>query len=148
TPTGFYGMEFEVKYSWFNQNRLETGISGAFVRAEDLDAGENLSFIPPDNFNLEACYYALADKSLKVFSRLRLINAQNRPGLNEAETPGYTLLNLGANKSFRMGRNSLDAGITIHNALDKTYVDHMSILRAFNISSPGRNIMLNLKYNF
>ncbi|WP_372917693.1 TonB-dependent receptor [Salegentibacter sp.] len=148
TDTGFYGLEFEVKYSWLTQNRLETSISGAIVRAEDVDAGEHLSFIPPDNFNLKATYFALSDKSMSIFSRLRIINDQNKVGLTEEETPGYSLLNFGANKKFSFGKNSLDAGFTIHNALDKTYVDHMSLLRAFNVSSPGRNIMLNLKYNF
>ncbi|MGM0933561.1 MAG: TonB-dependent receptor [Bacteroidota bacterium] len=148
TNTGFYGMEFDVKYNWLNENRLETSVSGAFVRARDLDARGNLSFIPPDNFNLKATYYALSDKSMTIFSRLRIISDQNKTGLNEEKTPGYTLLNLGVNKKFRFGKNSLDAGFTIHNALDKTYVDHMSLLRAFNVSSPGRNIMLNLKYNF
>lgn len=148
TNTGFYGLEFNVEYSWLNENRLETQVTGAFVRARDLDAREDLSFIPPDNFNLKATYYALSDKSLTVFSRLRIINDQNKVGLTEEKTPGYSLLNLGANKKFRLGKNSLDAGFTVHNALDKTYVDHMSLLRAFNVSSPGRNIMLNLKYNF
>ena len=85
---------------------------------------------------------------MTIFSRFRIINDQNKTGSNEEKTPGYTLLNLGVNKKFRFGKNSLDAGFTIHNALDKTYVDHMSLLRAFNVSSPGRNIMLNLKYNF
>lgn len=148
TNTGFYGLEFNVKYNWFKQNRLETSISGAFVRARDLDAHEPLSFIPPDNFNLKLTYYALPNKSMSIFSRLRIIKDQNKVGVTEEKTPGYSLLNFGANKKFSFGNNSLDAGFTIHNALDKTYVDHMSLLRAFNVSSPGRNIMLNLKYNF
>ncbi|WP_081207992.1 TonB-dependent receptor [Salegentibacter sediminis] len=148
TNTGFYGLEFDAKYNWLNENRLETSVSGAIVRAKDLHTNKNLSFIPPDNFNLEATYYALSDKSLSIFSRLRIIKDQDKVGLTEEKTPGYSLLNFGANKKFSFGKNSLDAGFTIHNALDKTYVDHMSLLRAFEVSSPGRNIMLNLKYNF
>ncbi|MGY5851190.1 TonB-dependent receptor [Salegentibacter sp. F14] len=148
TNTGFYGLEFDVTYNWLKGNRLETSFSGAFVRARDLSASKNLSFIPPDNFNLKTTYYALSDKSMSIFSRLRRISDQNKTGINEDKTPGYTLLNLGVTKKFSFKRNSIDAGLTIHNALDKTYVDHMSLLRAFNVSSPGRNIMLNLKYNF
>ncbi len=144
----FYGMEFDLKHSWMRKDRLFTKISGAFVRANDRKTNENLTFIPPDNFNLETGYHALADQSLFLFSKWRVIDEQDRTGLHEEATAGYTLLDLGASKKFHLGTYSLHAGITAYNALDNNYVDHMSILRTFNISSPGRNMMLNLKINF
>jgi iron complex outermembrane receptor protein len=143
-----YGFEFELKHNWLNQQRLETKLSGAIVRAEDKKNNRNLSFIPPDNFNLEVGYFGLNDRSLYAFSKLRVISDQNRAGLNEETTAGYALLNLGFSKKFDLGNNQLETGITVYNALNKNYVDHMSILRAFNVSSPGRNFMLNVKYNF
>lgn len=148
TDANLYGFEFQLKHSWLNQQRLETKLSGAIVRAEDLKNNRNLSFIPPDNFNLEVGYFGLNDRSLYAFSKLRIVNDQDRAGLNEETTPGYTLLNMGLSKKFNLGGNQLETGITVYNALNKTYVDHMSILRAFNVSSPGRNLMLNIKYNF
>ncbi len=148
TDANLYGFEFELEHSWLNQQRLETKLSGAIVRAEDLKNDRNLSFIPPDNFNLEIGYFGLNDRSLYAFSKLRIINDQHRAGLNEETTPGYSLLNLGITKKFDLGGNQLETGMTVYNALNKTYVDHMSILRAFNVSSPGRNLMLNIKYNF
>lgn len=144
----FFGLEFELKHSWLKENRLKSTLSGAVVRATDRETGEYLTFIPPDNYNLEIIYYALSDRSLSLFSKIRLVNEQNRTGVNEENTAGYHLLNFGGSKNFVLGNNSLDAGITAYNVLNETYVDHMSILRAFNISSPGRNIMLNLKFNF
>ncbi len=143
-----YGAEFFLKYNFLTENRMQTSFSGAIVRAKDQQTKENLTFIPPDNYNLELGYYALNDKSLYVFSKIRVINDQNRTGFEEDPTPGYTLLNLGASKEFKWEENSLTAGITVYNSLNKNYVDHLSILRPFNISSPGRNLMLNLKYNF
>ncbi|PKD21760.1 outer membrane receptor protein [Salegentibacter salinarum] len=148
TDANLYGFEFELEHSWLNQQRLETKFSGTIVRAEDLKNNRNLSFIPPDNFNMEVGYFGLNDRSLYVFSKLRIINDQDRAGLNEETTPGYSLLNLGITKKFNLAGNQLETGMTVYNSLNKTYVDHMSILRAFNVSSPGRNVMLNVKYNF
>ncbi|QED38579.1 TonB-dependent receptor [Antarcticibacterium arcticum] len=143
-----YGAEFFLKYNFLKGNRMQTSFSGAIVRAKDQQTQENLTFIPPDNYNIEMGYYALNDKSLYIFSKIRAINDQNRTGFEEDPTPGYTLLNLGVSKEFKWEENSLTAGITVYNSLNKNYVDHLSILRPFNISSPGRNLMLNLKYNF
>lgn len=148
TDADFYGMEFEVKHSWIKNNRLATAISGAIVRASERGSNENLSFIPPNNYNAEISYFALQDRSLYLFSKLRLIDTQNRVGLNEEKTAGYVILNLGASKKFNLEKTNLEIGLSVYNALNKTYVDHMSILRAFNVSSPGRNLMLNLNYNF
>lgn len=144
----FKGFEFEIKKSWLPEKRLETSFSGAVVRANERKGNRDLTFIPPDNYNLEIGYFALQNKSLYLFSKLRMIDKQTRPGINEEITPGYALLNLGINKDFGFGKNILNAGLTINNALNKTYTDHMSILRAFNVSSTGRNLTLNLKYNF
>lgn len=148
TDANFYGMEFDLKHSWLKDNRLETAISGALVRASERGTNENISFIPPTNYNAEISYFALQDRSLYLFSKLRLINNQNRVGFNEEKTPGYVLLNLGASKNINFNKTDMEIGITVYNALDKTYVDHMSILRAFNVSSPGRNLMLNFKFKF
>lgn len=127
---------------------METKVSGAVVRAEDRETNESLIFIPPDNYNLKISYSGLANKSLQVFFRINLVNDQNRVGLNEKRTPGYTLLNLGASKDFRLNRDSFIVGLTIYNVFHKVSTDHMSILRAFDVGSSGRNIMFNLKYIF
>ncbi|MEI2420551.1 hypothetical protein V6O07_09780, partial [Arthrospira platensis SPKY2] len=72
-----------------------------------------------------------------------------RPGLLEQETSGFTLLHFGVSRLWEMSEgSSFQAGITVYNALNTRFVDHMSILRAFEIPSPGRNIMLSLRYNW
>ncbi|MDT0689696.1 TonB-dependent receptor [Salegentibacter sp. F188] len=143
-----YGAEFNLNHSWLDNQRLISKFSGAFVRAQDLENNRNLSFIPPDNFNLEFGYFGLKDKTLYAFTKFRLIRDQDRAGLNEETTAGYTLLNLGLSKKLYFENHQLETGITAYNALNENYVDHMSILRVFNVSSPGRNIMVNLKYTF
>ncbi|QCY69476.1 TonB-dependent receptor [Antarcticibacterium flavum] len=148
TTARFSGLEFEIKHSWLRDNNLETSLNGTMVRGIDNNAGRPLAFIPPDNLNLSLDYYTLEDRSLHLHSRLRMINRQNRTGINEEETPGYSLLNIGINKTWFTGRTTIEGGLTLQNALNKNYVDHMSILRAFNVPSPGRNLMLNLRYTF
>lgn len=148
TNARLHGMEFELKYTWFPDYQLETVITGALVRATDLQSEQPLTFIPPDNFNLELGYYGLEDRSLHLFTRLRLIADQKRVGLNEEVTAGYTLLNVGVSKTFGVKSKFLETSLTFNNALDKSYMDHMSILRTLEVNSPGRNIMLNFNFKF
>lgn len=147
-PALFRGMELEASFLWLQDKRLETLITGAIVRAREKNSSQPLSFIPADNITINLNYFALANKSATIFTGVKFVADQNRPGPYEEETPGYTLVNAGLSKNFVWNRRSLDAGVTIHNAFNRNYVDHLSILRAFNVSSPGRNIMLNLRYNF
>lgn len=148
TTAKFSGLEFEITHSWLENNQLETGLNATLVRAIDKETGDPLAFIPPDNLNATIDYYALKDRSLHFNSRLRLVNRQDRTGLNEDATAGYMLLNFGINKTWFLGQNSFEGGISLKNSLNKTYTDHMSILRAFNVTSPGRNLAVNLRYNF
>lgn len=147
TSALFRGMEVEIKHTWMNENRLETSVNAAVVRARDKYSHTSIGFIPPDHMNLHLRYYLLPNKSLNLHSRLRLINNQKRTGLNEEPTAGYFLINVGISKNFDMRKNHLEAALTLENAFNRHYVDHMSILRAFEIASPGRNLMMNLKYH-
>lgn len=148
TNAGFQGAEFEVSHTWLDQNQLETKFSGAIVRGKDLEAERHLNFIPPDNYSAELGYYALKDRSLYLFTRARIVDSQNRVGDKEEPTSGYTLLNAGISKKFNCSNYNLNTGLTINNVLNRNYVDHMSILRPFQVASPGRNFMINLQVNF
>lgn len=148
TNAAFYGAEFELSHSWLAENKLETKISGALVRGQEIATGEPLNFIPPDHINAEVGYYALPNRSLHLFTKVRLVNEQMRTGINEETTAGYNLINMGVSKIFWWNGTSVDTGLTVYNVLNRTYTDHMSILRAFEVSSPGRNFMLNLKLGF
>ena len=148
TPVTLNGLEFEIKHYWIRDNRLETRFNGSMVRALDRETGGHLAFIPPDNINATVDYYALDNKSLHLNSRFRIVNHQYRTGPSEQVTPGYALLDFGISKRWYRDQGMIEVGIRLQNALNKTYTDHMSILRAFNIPSPCRNLRVNLKYNF
>ena len=143
-----YGSEINLQYVALVNRQLKLNLGVALVRGDNKDFDEPLTFIPPDNFNFEAEYRFGELQNTSVFSKLRSIARQDRPGFNEEETAGYTLLDLGVSNNFTFGIHKLETSMTVQNLFDETYVDHLSILRAFNIPSPGRNVMLNLRFYF
>lgn len=66
---------------------------------------------------------------------------QDKVSDNEMETPGYTLLNVGLGGTYRKWEFTL----TANNVLDKTYLDHMSRFRSYEIIEPGINIQFGVK---
>ena len=142
-----YGGEFNLQYIPFNDNSLQFNLAGALVRGDNLELDEPLTFIPPDNLNFNVDWLPF-NSPTTFFAGVRLIGEQDRPGFNEELTKGYTLFNLGATHYLDLGENELQIGLIANNLFNETYVDHMSLLRANNVTSPGRNVMLNLRYKF
>jgi iron complex outermembrane receptor protein len=142
-----YGSEFNLQYVALKDRSLRLNLAAAFVRGKNIDFNEPLTFIPPDNFNFNVTYSLGKLQNTSVFARIRSISQQDRPGFNEIITPGYSLLDVGMNSILSLGSlGQVEASLTIQNLFDKNYVDHLSILRAFNIPSPGRNVAINLNY--
>lgn len=142
-----YGGEFNLQYRPFEDKEFKLNFSGAVVRGDNLDFDEPLTFIPPDNLNFGIDWMPFTTATT-IFGGVRLVGEQDRPGFNEELTEAYTLVNLGISHHFELGRNQLQASLIGNNLLNETFVDHMSLLRANQITSPGRNISLNLRYLF
>lgn len=143
----FHGIEVEATLKI--GERLSSKLSGSLVRAQEKESAESLSMIPADNLSLEMTYRALRDNSLHVSSQLQLFASQNRIAFNEKPTTGYDLINLTASKTFSLpSYQFIEVAITAENILDKRYVNHLSMLRPFDIPNPGRNIRAGLKYSF
>jgi iron complex outermembrane recepter protein len=143
-----YGSEMAVTGYFLPQNRLALSANASFIRGKRLDNSEDLTFVPADNFSFKLDIKPFKKQSTSLTSTFRIVAAQNRPGLNELTTPRYSLWHLGAHHTFQFKKQSLATGIHVTNLLGNTYVDHMSILRAFNVSGVGRNVMLSLQYRW
>lgn len=144
-----YGSEFALQYVALANRQLKLNLGAALVRGVNKDIDEPLTFIPPDNINFRAEYGFGELQKTSLFLSSRSVARQDRPGPNEEETPGYTLLDVGLKRQFKLWEaHELEASLSFKNVLDENYVDHLSILRAFNIPSPGRNITLNLRFYF
>lgn len=143
----FYGMDLEL--SWRLNNRWRSKLTGSLVRANEIVDKQPLSMIPPDNMGVGLTFSALHDHSLQLSGRWQLVAAQNRTAVTEDATTGYGLINLLASKNFYIKENRmLDISLTVENLFDKRYVDHLSLLRAFEIPGTGRNLRLALKFSF
>lgn len=143
----FYGIDVEA--SWKMNNRLSSKLTGSLIRAQEKVSSEPLNMIPPDNLRVEVSYRALQDHSLQITSQWYLVAPQNKTAPTEQTTPGYGLLHLMTSKSFSLGKKRvMEVAITAENIFNQRYVDHLSLLRPFDIPSTGRNIQASLKYSF
>lgn len=148
TKALLYGTEIQLGYHPFGDNRLSFTTTVNIIRGEDVDNNRNLTFIPANNYSFRADYKPFQGKSTNTFLQLRMVDRQDLPGLNEEVTSMYALLNAGINHEFTIQKQKMVIGLTGNNLLNRVYVDHMSILRAFNIPHAGRNIMINAQYRF
>ncbi|WP_324719080.1 TonB-dependent receptor [Salinimicrobium sp. HB62] len=117
----------------------------------EQDNGNHLPLIPaqsvlntiwvelPEGKNFRNGYASLSLKS--VFD-------QERTGLFETETSGYSLLNAGVGTSLALNSMELNFRLTGTNLLDKTYISHLSRLKPEGIPNMGRNISLGVGVKF
>ncbi len=143
-----YGTEWEISYRPLQDKRLELTTTGALVRGELRETAEHLTFIPADNYSFQIAHEPAFSKNTRVFVALQHTSVQNRLGFNEQRTPDYTLLNAGVQHEFALSSGKLSTAINLNNVFDISYMDHLSILRAFSIPSPGRNISVAVGYRF
>ncbi|WP_127846690.1 TonB-dependent receptor [Psychroflexus aestuariivivens] len=143
-----YGSEANLQYFALKNRQLKLNLGAAMVRGNNLDIDEPLTFIPPDNFNFLAKYSFGKLQQTSIFGKLRWVDEQDRPGFNELPTDDYQLVSLGIDHEFNLKNLKIETALKIENVFDENYVDHLSVLRAFNIPSPGRNLNLNLQLHF
>jgi iron complex outermembrane recepter protein len=148
TDAQLYGLEWGVNVKPFQNDRLELAFKGALVRGKQRNNDENLNFIPADNFSTTLNWKPINENNLLVYTTWDFVNDQNRIGINELATPRYNLLHLGATKSYEINTGEISIGLQAMNLLNETYLDHLSILRAFGVTNPGRNFRINVAYKF
>jgi len=143
-----YGTEWELTYKPFQNDDLQFTATATLVKGELKDEKENLTFIPADQFGFDMAYKPFFSKRTLFTAGLSHTSKQNRPGFNELSTPEYTLVHLGLSNDFIFEKGTLNTSLQVRNLFNRDYVDHLSILRAFEITNPGRNIQLAVRYQF
>ncbi len=66
----------------------------------------------------------------------------------EEERPAYSLLNSSIGTAFYLNGIKAQVRISGHNLLDKKYISHLSVLGEEEIPNMGRNLMLQLNFEF
>ncbi len=143
-----YGTEWELKYRTMQNDNLQLRATAALVRGELKDENEYLTFIPANQYGFDISYKPFFSKNTLFTVALNHTSKQDRPGFNEMSTPAYTLVHTGISHDFAFEKGTLNSSLQFRNLFNNNYVDHLSILRAFEITNPGRNIQLSLRFIF
>lgn len=83
-----------------------------------------------------------------VSVNLKTVFDQNRTGMFETPTPGYSLLNAGLGTALKLQPVALHLQLSGNNLLNKTYISHLSRLKPDGIANMGRNIILSARVTF
>jgi iron complex outermembrane recepter protein len=116
-----------------------------------MGSGVPLPLIPANRFSHELSFRK--DKLGKIrqpYLQVRVQNVfrQGRIDPDELVTPAYNLLSMGIGGNILVGSQVIELGVAGNNLLNASYVDHLSLLRPFNILNMGRNIALNVRLPF
>ena len=84
----------------------------------------------------------------KGFASLQVNHTLAQSNISEFETNtnDYTLINLGFGGTVKLGKSTVDLSLHANNLLDKTYINHLSRLKADGIPNMGRNILFGMNF--
>ena len=165
-PTGEYEEEYEI-YKYTQENaELYGGEFGFHLHPHPLDwlhlqssfetvvgkqrNGDYLPLIPANKFvNTIRAEFDVKDWLNNGFAAVTLESnlEQNNVSGFETASKGYSLLNIGAGATFVVSKVNFDVSLNLNNALDETYVSHLSRLKSDAIPNIGRNFIASVKFN-
>ena len=147
-----YGLETRVHYHPHFAHRLhfEVGYSNTYGRELGLvQEGEDLYFMPQARLRSNVRIELSKKKALGFASVIVQHNYffnQDRIGPLETATDPYHLLQLGCQMKWD-GNWPVQLSFGVRNALNTSYINHMSSLKSLGLMEPGRSLYLNLKWN-
>ena len=146
-----YGMETRIHYHphFAHRFHFETGYSNTFGRDLGIvQEGEDLYFMPQARLRSNVRIELSKKKALGFASVIVQHNYffnQDRVGPLETATEGYHLLQLGCQMKWD-GNWPVQFSFGVRNALNETYINHMSNLKSLGLMEPGRSFYFNLKW--
>ncbi|WP_298370491.1 TonB-dependent receptor [uncultured Lutibacter sp.] len=166
SPTGEIEDDFEV-YSYTQDNaKLYGGEFGLHLHPHPLDwmhlhsnfemvvgkqnNGDYLPLIPANKLTNTIRAEINSIKWLQNgFASVTLESTFEQDNLSAFETKSdaYNLLNLGIGGTIKLSKLSFDVNFNINNALDKSYISHLSRLKYNGINNIGRNFITSIKFN-
>lgn len=143
----FKGVEFEAHFTLLERasGQLEFTVFGDMIRGE-FDKAGNVPRLPPHRLGGKLSY---VQGSWSTFVSMMDVAKQDKPGLNETETAGYTRWDLGADYLLPgVGADdSLVLFVKANNLTDEEIRLSTSFLRNYTPEA-GRSIVAGLRYNF
>ena len=114
-----------------------------------MQEGEDLYFMPQARLRSNVRIELSKKKALGFASVIVQHNYffnQDRIGPLETATDPYHLLQLGCQMKWD-GNWPVQLSFGVRNALNTSYINHMSSLKSLGLMEPGRSLYLNLKWN-
>ncbi|QNL21625.1 TonB-dependent receptor [Hyphobacterium sp. CCMP332] len=141
------GFEVLADYHFVSHWHVELGTE--YVYKYNLDTEIPLPFTPPPSIHLGMDYdWKWQKTSFSIGGNVKNYFDQNNVDRNEMPTPGFQLFGLSANINRKIGKNSISLYTQVRNLFDRKYFNHLSRYRLLNLPEQGRDIIINLLYNF
>ena len=149
-----YGIEARVHYHphFAHRFHFETGYSNAYGRdygLSDVEAAEDLYFMPQARLRSNVRIELSKNKAFGFASLIVQHNYffnQDRVGPLETVTDPYHLLQVGCQMKWD-GNWPVQLSFGVRNALNESYINHMSSLKSLGLMEPGRSFYFNLKWS-
>ena len=158
---------FDINSKWFISDHFTHESSLAYVNGQNLTTNEYLIDMPPfvwnnkvqykkeDWFNLVTelkCEWVFKQNNYPNynFETNIVVNNELTPVLVDISSPpnGYALLNFYSEMTFKINKkNSLTTSFSVQNIANTTYRDYLNRQRFF-VNEMGRNIQIQLKFNY
>ena len=138
----FYGLEFEQE--WQIDANWSATLFGDWVDGE-LSGGVDVPRIPPHRVGLRLDY---SRDAWQLYTSVIDAARQNRPGVNETETDGYTRWDAGVNYTLAVAATTeATVFLRLLNATDEEIRSSTSFLRDF-APEPGRSLEAGIRLTF
>jgi iron complex outermembrane receptor protein len=151
TNATLQGGEATIDWTPGKLEWLDISAAYSMIRAT-TDQKNYLPFIPADRID-GSLKFELGDKGKwnDIYFRTgtSYYFPQNHPAQFETATSDYGLIDLGLGSTVQLGHgNDMNIDLCCNNLLNKVYYDHLSRFKEFGIYNIGRNVCLNLKYEW
>jgi iron complex outermembrane receptor protein len=138
---------FEAGTSIEKKERFNFSLDYSYLNAKRRD-GSWLPFTPSSRLLFDSKYFLPTVDSNWQNAYLsfgaNFTQDQNHTDIYESPTPGYWLLSAGAGVSYK----SIRFLLTCRNLTNQLYYDHLSRLKYYGLYDMGRNIVLNIGWQF
>jgi iron complex outermembrane receptor protein len=138
---------FEAGATLENKKYFSFSLDYSYLDAR-RDDGSWLPFTPANRFLFDSKYFLPAKSSgyqnAFISFGVNYTQKQDHTDTYEIHSPGYWLINAGAGVSFK----SIRFLLTCRNLANQRYYDFLSRLKYYGLNDMGRNIVLNVGWQF
>lgn len=144
-----YGLELNLHYRPNDDLPIQLDVQSNWMENKRVD-NKHLPYFPANRNRIQLNYFAsdyFMFNHMQYWLSFMYVGEANLVAENEIPTPAYSIINLGWNSKFNYRfLQNISIGISVNNALDVQYFDHLSRLRHYGIYNQGRNVVFSIRW--